>query len=44
MNLDQFREYCLRFKGVTEELPFDKNTLIFKVMGKMFTLCIYSGI
>jgi predicted DNA-binding protein (MmcQ/YjbR family) len=25
-------------KGVTEEFPFDKNTLVFKVMGKMFAL------
>ena len=25
-------------KGVTEEFPFDKNTLVFKVMGKMFGL------
>jgi predicted DNA-binding protein (MmcQ/YjbR family) len=23
---------------VTEEFPFDKNTLVFKVMGKMFAL------
>ena len=39
MNLDQFREYCLHFKGVTEQLSFDENTLVFKVMGKMFALC-----
>ena len=25
-------------KGVTEEFPFDANTLVFKVMGKMFAL------
>lgn len=25
-------------KGVTEEFPFDSNTLVFKVMGKMFAL------
>jgi len=25
-------------KGVTEEFPFDKDTLVFKVMGKMFAL------
>lgn len=24
--------------GVTEEFPFDENTLVFKVMGKMFAL------
>ena len=25
-------------KGVTEEFPFDSNTLVFKIMGKMFAL------
>lgn len=38
MNLDNFRTYCLSFQGVTEETPFDKVTLVFKVMGKMFAL------
>ncbi|NND10228.1 MAG: MmcQ/YjbR family DNA-binding protein [Flavobacteriaceae bacterium] len=38
MNIEQFREYCLHKKGVTEEFPFDENTLVFKVMGKMFAL------
>lgn len=39
MNIEDFREYCLHFKAVTEHLPFDENTLVFKVMGKMFSLC-----
>ena len=39
MTLDHFREHCLSLKGTTEELPFDKNTLVFKVVGKMFALC-----
>ena len=38
MTLDHFRESCLSFKGTTEDLPFDENTLISKVMGKMFAL------
>ncbi len=38
MNLESFRAYCLSKKGVTEELPFDETTLVFKVMGKMFAL------
>jgi len=37
MNLEHFRTYCLEKKGVTEEFPFDENTLVFKVMGKMFS-------
>ncbi len=39
MNVEEFREYCLSKKGVTEEFPFDKTTLVFKIMGKMFALC-----
>ena len=38
MNLEDLREFCLAKKGVTEEFPFDKNTLVYKVMGKMFAL------
>lgn len=39
MNIQEFRDYCLSFQSVTEEFPFDNNTLVFKVMGKMFALC-----
>lgn len=38
MDIEQFREYCLAKKGVTEELPFGPQTLVFKVMGKIFAL------
>ncbi|MCB0380770.1 MAG: MmcQ/YjbR family DNA-binding protein [Flavobacteriales bacterium] len=38
MNIEEFRDYCIAKKGVTESFPFDKNTLVFKVMGKMFAL------
>lgn len=39
MNIEELREYCLLKKGVTESFPFDNETLVFKVMGKMFALC-----
>lgn len=39
MNIEVFREYCIAKKGVTEEFPFDEQTLVFKVMGKMYALC-----
>ena len=39
MNIEEFREYCIAKKGVTEGFPFDEQTLVFKVMGKMFALC-----
>lgn len=38
MNIETLRTYCLAKKGVTEEFPFDAETLVFKVMGKMFAL------
>ena len=38
MHIEEFREYCVTKKGVTEEFPFDEVTLVFKVMGKMFAL------
>jgi predicted DNA-binding protein (MmcQ/YjbR family) len=38
MTLDHIREYCLKKKFVTEEFPFGEDTLVYKVMGKMFLL------
>ena len=38
MNIEDFRDYCLRKPMVTESFPFDATTLVFKVGGKMFAL------
>ncbi len=38
MNVEEYRDFCLSFKGVTEGFPFDSQTLVFKLMGKMFAL------
>ena len=38
MNIETLREYCLEKKGVTETFPFDSETLVFKVMDKMYAL------
>jgi predicted DNA-binding protein (MmcQ/YjbR family) len=38
MNLESYYKYCLSKKGVTEHFPFDEDTLVFKVGGKMFAL------
>ena len=38
MNIEEFREYCLSKKYVTECFPFDNVTLVFKVANKMFAL------
>lgn len=39
MDIELFRDYCLGLKGSTEDLPFDEDTLVFKVGNKMFALC-----
>ncbi|WP_294473859.1 MmcQ/YjbR family DNA-binding protein [uncultured Bacteroides sp.] len=43
MNIEEFRTYCLSFKGVHDKMPFeratseyDKNLLVFYVMDKWF--------
>ncbi|MBO3099171.1 MmcQ/YjbR family DNA-binding protein [Gelidibacter pelagius] len=38
MNIEQLRQYCISKKEVTEDFPFDPDTLVFKVLGKMFAL------
>lgn len=38
MDIETFRNYCLSKKQVTESFPFDTETLVFKVAGKMFAL------
>lgn len=38
MNVEEFREYCLRLPHVTESFPFNESVLVFKVCNKMFAL------
>lgn len=38
IHIDEIREYCLTKKGATESFPFDENTLVFKVLNKMFLM------
>lgn len=38
MNIEVLRNYCISKKGVEEAFPFDQETLVFKVMGKLFLL------
>ena len=38
MNIEEYRNYCISKKGVTESFPFDSSTLVFKVMNRMFAL------
>lgn len=43
MYIDELRTYCLSKPCVEECFPFDNDTLVFKVMGKMFALCSLSA-
>jgi len=43
MTITDFYDFCLSKKGVTEHFPFDEDTLVFKVGGKMFALSSLSG-
>jgi predicted DNA-binding protein (MmcQ/YjbR family) len=38
MNIEEIRDFCLSKPEVTESFPFDNETLVFKVKGKMFLL------
>jgi predicted DNA-binding protein (MmcQ/YjbR family) len=43
MNIEELREYCVSKKNVTESLPFGDDTLVFKVVGKIFALANLDG-
>jgi predicted DNA-binding protein (MmcQ/YjbR family) len=38
MMLDHLQQFCLQLPHTTEDMPFDEETLVFKVKGKMFLL------
>ena len=45
ITLETIRTHCLKKKGkVTEEFPFDKEVLVFKIFGKIFLLVNMNGI
>ncbi len=39
MHIEELRHYCLSKLGAEETFPFDLDTLVFKVGGKIFLLC-----
>lgn len=43
INIEDIRHYCLAKKGATESFPFDEDTLVFKVGGKLFLLMSISS-
>ncbi|CAN5163282.1 MmcQ/YjbR family DNA-binding protein [soil metagenome] len=43
MNLQELREYCLSKQGVEETTPFGPDTLVYKVIGKVFLLTSFDS-
>jgi predicted DNA-binding protein (MmcQ/YjbR family) len=43
MNIEILRNYCISKKNVSESFPFDDDTLVFKVNGKIFVLANLDG-
>lgn len=43
MDIEIIRNYCLSKSNVTESLPFNDDTLVFKVNGKIFAMLNLSG-
>ncbi|MEV0114594.1 MmcQ/YjbR family DNA-binding protein [Streptomyces sp. NPDC050844] len=39
MTPQELRTFCLSFNAAVEEFPFNPDTSVFKVLGKMFALC-----
>ena len=38
MNIEELRDYCISKHHVDESFPFNEETLVFKVLGKVFLL------
>lgn len=38
MDIESFRDYCLSKRGSSDDLPFDDETLVFRVMDKIFAI------
>lgn len=38
MDLESLRTFCLNLPNSTEDTPFDEDTLVFRVFGKIFAL------
>ena len=39
ITIDEIQSFCLKKEQTTEEFPFDENTLVYKVLGKIVVLC-----
>ena len=42
MDIEEIRDYCLSLPGVTEDMPFGDDNVVFRIGGKIF-LCLWLG-
>jgi predicted DNA-binding protein (MmcQ/YjbR family) len=42
VNIEEIRDYCLAKPGVTEDMPFGEDTLVFRIGQKLFLLASLS--
>ena len=40
MNIEELREYCLSIKDATEDMPFEDECIVFRVINKWFAVII----
>lgn len=43
MNIETIRDYCISKENAEECFPFDEETLVYKINGKMFALVSLTG-
>ncbi|MFG2022465.1 MmcQ/YjbR family DNA-binding protein [Streptomyces sp. NPDC048825] len=44
MTSEELRTFCLSFNAVVEDFPFNPETSVFKVLGKLFALTQLDGV
>lgn len=43
MNIESVREYCLSLPLVTEDFPFDEQTLVFRILARSLPVLTWSA-
>ena len=40
MNIEELHKYCMSIKGVTEDMPFNDKSIVYKIGNKIFCLAL----
>jgi len=41
MNIEELHKYCMSIKGVTEDMPFNDKSIVYKIGNKIFCLAFF---